>query len=65
MICPMDPLPHKTIIDTEYVTDLDQRTEMIILEPFLASFESSIIFEASGAVVKTTSSLKPYHHKQV
>ena len=59
------PPTQKKIIDTEYVTDLDQRTEMIILEPLLASFESSIIFEASGAVVKTTSSLKPYHHKQV
>jgi hypothetical protein len=34
---------------------------MIIPESFLNSFESNIIFEVAGAVVKIGSSLKPDH----
>ena len=52
-------------LTTECVTHLYQRIEMIIFESFFTPFESSIIFEAPGAVVKIGLSLKPNYHNQI
>ena len=40
-------------------------TNMIFFGSLLTTFEAAAFYEASGAVVKISSSLKPYHHKQV
>ena len=50
---------------TECVIDLDEESETIIFKSFLTPFEVSIIFKATGAVVKIGSSLKPNQYKQV
>ena len=51
-------LVYMTVFYTECVTNLDQRSKMIIFE---YSFESSV----AGAVGKIGSSLKQNHHKKI
>ena len=55
----------KKAFTTEYVTDLDSRIKMIIYDSLLTTFEAIKIFDATGAVEKTGSSLKPNHHNEV
>ncbi len=47
------------------VPDSDYRSEVIIFEPILTTFESSVVFGAAGAEVKIGSNLKSIHLKQI
>jgi hypothetical protein len=41
------------------------QTRRLFFEPILTNFESSVIFEAAGVVVKIGSSLKANYPKQI
>jgi hypothetical protein len=52
-------------LTAECVTDLDYRSEIIILKTILCTFKSRVIFEADMAVVKNGLRLKTNHIKQI
>jgi hypothetical protein len=50
---------------TECVKDLDNWSELLILESLLTTFKLSIVFKDSWGSSVNSSSLKSNHHKQI
>ena len=55
----------RTKIDTECVTYLDYRSEMIIFELILTNFKSSIFLDVARAVMLIGLSLKPNNREYI